>query len=263
MRKEFLISKINLAQYLVYRLSFLLWRLRVILTLLLTFFLWSAAFQNRMQVFHYSRMQINTYILLIYILSDLVYSNRLADLANEIRNGAIINWLLKPYSFLRFAFVREATDKLINLGFGIVEIILLVFLLKPAFYWQTDLSSLLIFILAVIFGIVIGFFIFFCLSLIAFWSAEVWAPRFLFSVLIMMLSGQYFPLDILPKPVYQALLLTPFPYFTYLPSKIFLDGFSWRYLSMLIMSGFWAVSSYYFARAIWRKGMREFTFFGR
>ena len=120
MRKLLAIAKINLAQYLVYRLSFVLWRVRVILSLFLTFFLWSAVYQNRLSIFNYSRSQIMTYILLIYVIGDLVYSSRVADLSNQIRNGAIINQLLKPISFFHNIFTREITDKLLNLFFSLI-----------------------------------------------------------------------------------------------------------------------------------------------
>ncbi len=263
MRKIISIARANVSQYLVYRLSFVLWRVRLVLTLLLTFFLWRAAFANRLEVFHYSQAQINTYILLMYVVGDLVFSSRLADLSSEIRNGSIINQLLKPFPFLRLTFIRETVDKFLNLGFGVLEIGLLAWLLKPQLYWQTDGATWLLFILAVGLGATISFFISFCLSLIAFWSTEIWAPRFVFLVLITVASGSYFPLDILPKAVYQFLLLTPFPYFTYLPTKIYLDGASSNYIGLLGLSLLWVFLSYLLARYLWRKGMREFSFFGR
>ncbi len=263
MRKLLAIAKINLAQYLVYRLSFVLWRVRVILSLFLTFFLWSAVYQNRLSIFNYSRSQIMTYILLIYVIGDLVYSSRVADLSNQIRNGAIINQLLKPIPFFHNIFTREITDKLLNLFFSIFEVSLVIFWFKPELFVQTNVLTILLMLLAVFFGVIISFFISFAISLVAFWSAEVWGPRFIFMTLITVLSGSYFPLDILPTFFYRLLLLTPFPYFTYLPTKIYLDGFSFQYLGMVAASCVWAVLAYFFVRVLWRKGIKEFSFFGR
>jgi ABC-2 type transport system permease protein len=263
MHKALAISKTVFAQYLVYRLSFILWRVRVITTLFLTFFLWSAAYQNKLQVFHYSRAQINTYILLVYLIGMIAYSSRLGDLASQIRNGAIINKLLKPFPFLRFSFVSELVDKVLNLCFGILEILLLLWFFKPEIFWQTDLVALVFSVLAVVLGAIISFFILFSLSLIAFWSTEIWAPRFIFFVLISVASGTYFPLDILPQFFYRLLLLSPFPYFTYLPTKIYLEGISLEHMLLLGLAFLWVIISYFFARFLWRKGMREFSFFGR
>lgn len=263
MKKLLAIAKTNLAQYLVYRLSFVLWRVRVILSLFLTFFLWSAAYQNRLDLFNYSFSQIITYILLIYLIGDLVYSSRIADLSGQIRNGAIINQLLKPLPFFHNLFTREITDKLLNLFFSIIEIGLIIFWFRPELFVQTNILTVLLMFLAIIFGVMISFFISFAISLIAFWSAEVWAPRFVFMTLITVLSGSYFPLDILPVFFYRLLLLTPFPYFTYLPTKIYLDGFNFQYLIMVGISGLWVLLAYFFSRALWQKGIKEFPFFGR
>lgn len=263
MRKILAIAKVNLAQYLSYRLSFVLWRVRVIVSLLLIYFLWSSVYSSRLTIFSYSRTQMMTYILLIYLIGDVVYSSRTADLASQIRNGTIINQLLKPFPFFAAIFSREAVDKLLNLVFSALEIAIIVFLLKPTLFIQTDPIALLLTVVAILLGIVIAFFISFTISLIAFWSTEVWAPRFVFMVLITVLSGSYFPLDILPNTFYQLLLFTPFPYFTYLPTKIFINGLQPGYLWLFGISGIWAFISYRFAKFVWHKGITEFSFFGR
>ena len=112
-------------------------------------------------------------------------------------------------------------------------------------------------------GIVIHFFLSFMLSLLAFWTTEVWAPRFIFWTLITMLAGAYFPLDILPKPIYYLLLLTPFPYLTFLPAKIYLTGLTVELFIPFTLGGVWMVILYLCAKKIWRKGLREFSFYGR
>lgn len=263
MYKYLTIARVYLAEYLVYRLSFVLWRFRVVLSLLLTYFLWTSVYSARLKVFGYSETQILTYILLIYIIGDLVYSSRIADLSSQIRNGGIINYLLKPFSFFGTMFTREGVDKGLNLAFSFLEVGILVFLLKPSLFLQTDLFTWLLVLVAIGTGMVISFFISFAIALIAFWSTEVWAPRFVFNILITVLAGSYFPLDILPHPFYTVLLLTPFPYFAYLPAKIYLEGAS---LNVLLLTGvgiIWAGLSYLFAKSLWRRGIREFSFFGR
>jgi ABC-2 type transport system permease protein len=116
---------------------------------------------------------------------------------------------------------------------------------------------------AVFLGVVISYFIFFSLSSIAFWTPEIWAPRFVFFVLISGLAGGYYPLDIFPKAIYYALLFSPFPYLVYLPAKIYIEGISLSLLPLFTGALFWAMLSIILARAIWRKGLAEYSFFGR
>jgi len=263
MHKYLASARANLAQYLVYRLSFVLWRFRSILSLLLTYFLWSTVFIGRLRAFSYTETSMLTYVILVYFLGDLVYSSRVADLASQIRSGEIINHLLKPYSFFGAMFTREVVDKGLNLFFSLLEIGALVLVFKPNFLVQFDLATLALAFVALSLGVAISFFVSFTISLIAFWSTEVWAPRFVFNVLIAVTAGSYFSLDILPKAFYQFLLFTPFPYFTYLPAKILIDGFSWHYFILTFQALIWVLLSYFLAKGLWRKGMREFSFFGR
>jgi len=263
MQKYLAGARASLAQYLVYRLSFVLWRFRVVLSLLLTYFLWTTVYTGRLQVFSYTETAMLTYVILVYLIGDLVYSSRISDLASQIRNGEIINHLLKPYSFFGVMFTREIVDKLLNVGFSFLEIGGLILIFKPDILIKFDLFTLILAMIAIFLGVAISFFISFAISLIAFWSTEVWAPRFVFIVLITVMAGSYFPLDILPRGFYQFLLWTPFPYFAYLPTKILIDGFSLPYLALTGVALTWVFLSYLLAKGLWRKGMREFSFFGR
>ncbi len=255
--------RVSLSQYLVYRLSFILWRLRVVLNLLFVYFLWTAVFSGRASLFGYSQEQMITYVLLIYFLGDIVFSSRTGDLANYIRNGDIINFLIRPIHLFQFMFAREFVDKLINIVFSGLEIVLLVVLFRPDFFVQTDVSAYVLMALGTGLGLISAYFTSLTISLIAFWTAEVWAPRFVYFVLLTVLAGSYYPLDVLPPILYNLLLLTPFPYFAYLPAKIFIEGPNAQFVVMLGMSAVWAYLSYLIARLVWRKGIKEFSFYGR
>lgn len=204
-----------------------------------------------------------TYVLLINFLSDVVFSSKIHELSGEIINGNIINLLVKPMSIMKSLLSKEIADKLVNISFAIVEISILIFLLKPHIIFQTDVLSLLMFVVTLMIGIMMSFFLSLSVSLVAFWTAEVWAPRFIFIMLVFAVAGHNFPLDILPSGMYNALLFTPFPYFIFLPAKIYLHGFSPDLLGPIAISLVWTVIVYSFSKLLWNKGMREFSFFGK
>jgi ABC-2 type transport system permease protein len=212
MHKFWRFFKISVDEYLVYRLSFVLWRVRVFLGLLIIYFFWQAVFQNNQQVFGYNRAQILTYILLTQIVGGLVISGRTQEVANNIIDGSIINYLLKPFPFLKFVFIRETVDKLINFGFSLIEVGLLILLIKPGIVVAQDSMTYILFISSLFLGAAINFFLSLLISYLAFWTVETWASRFIFMMAVFALNGGYFPLDVLPKPIYQLLLATPFPY---------------------------------------------------
>ncbi|MDO8497102.1 MAG: ABC-2 family transporter protein [bacterium] len=255
--------RISLEQYFIYRLSFVLWRFRMVLNFLLIFFLWSAIYENKVSLFGYSRQEMFTYILIMNLLGALLFSSRTGDLAGEIRDGKVINYIMKPFSVLRQLLTKEAADKLINGSFQIVETVSIILIFKPPMFIQSDPFVYVAVLVSLCINILISFLVLYLLSLIAFWTAEVWAPRFIYFIFISLLSGSMYPLDILPKSLYTILLFTPFPYFNYLPTRIYLKGFSVSLIFPFFMSLVWVVILYFLSRKIWNKGMKEFSFFGR
>lgn len=204
-----------------------------------------------------------TYVLGITIAGAIVLATRTTDVANEIVSGNIINYLLKPLPFFSFVVTKEAADKAVNSISAVLEVVLLIFLFHPQIFIQTHLDAYLLVFIAAVIGSGIAFFLSLTLSFIAFWTAETWAPRFVFFIFITLLAGTFFPLDILPQKLYNVLLLTPFPYLIYLPVKIYLTGFSLTNVKLLFIGLLWAVAFYLIAKFIWNKGIKQFSFYGK
>ncbi|MFA6005504.1 MAG: ABC-2 family transporter protein [Patescibacteria group bacterium] len=263
MRKYFQIFKVTLNEYFVYRLNFILWRVRMVMGVVIIYFFWWSIFADRVNFLGYTAAQMMTYVLMTNIVGAIIFASKTVELAGQILNGDIINFLLKPISFLRYLLSRELADKGINAFFACFEILFLILVFKPEIFIQTDLSAYFFFLAALIIGVVIHFFFSFMISLLAFWTPEVWAPRFIFWILMTMLAGAYFPIDVLPKPIYYLLLLTPFPYLTFLPAKIYLTGMTSDLLIPFVLGVLWVFIMYFLARYVWRKGLREFSFYGR
>lgn len=258
MKKYLIIIQTTLKEYIVYRLNFLLWRLRAFINLLIVVFLWEAAFTSKNQLLFFQKNYFLSYLIYAITISYLILGTRTTDIADEINSGSIINLLLKPISFFKFYFFKDMADKALNLFFAAIEASLVVYFLKISFFWPTNFFWGTIFLIN---GLFISFFINLLLSFIGFWSREVWAPRFLFIVTVSFVSGSFFPLDILPKPIFYFLLLTPFPYLYYLPTKIFL-GEQVNFL-ITFFSFFWTIVFYYLTKKIFLKGLKSFSFWGR
>lgn len=263
MRKLLILANVTIQTYVAYRVNFVLWRFRSLISLTALYFLWSQAVVNNPQVASYSREQIFSYIFLANFLNAVVLSSRVDQLAGDILNGSIINQLLKPLSIFTTLGVREIVDKLTNVIFSALEIVIFIALVRPTLFMQTDPLALLWFAVFAVMALLISFYISFSLSMIAFWTTEIWAPRFIFLVLISVLAGTLFPLDIFPTAVYQLMLLTPFPYLVYVPAHIFVAGYTPMVWQFLLIGGIWLGATALLSHALWKRGLREFTFLGR
>ncbi len=263
MKKYLRIMYVAISHVFTYRLSFILWRIRNVFNLIFIYFFFFIVFTNQVSAFSYTQEKLLTYILITSLLSSLVLLTRTADLSGDILSGDIIHHLLKPISFFKFIISREFADKLLNLFFTAVEISILFLILKPHIFIQSNPITYLLFLSSIVIGGIISFLISLNISFIAFWSSEIWAPRWIYSIFIWFLAGSFFPLDILPKSVYKILLLTPFPYLIFLPSKLYLDGFSINYMFPIAISIIWCFVLFFMTKKIWEKGIKNYNAYGR
>ena len=257
------IFKITWYQYLAYRVNFALWRVRSSLQLLLVYFIWWSIFQSQKEVLGYTTSSILTYVLVAALLRAIVIPTTVTDLIDAINTGSVVNFLIKPLGFVRYYLARDTADKLFNICFYIVEVTLLFFLLKPPIILQTNILSLILFLLATLGALVIYFCMNFMISLTAFWVDNSWGPLFLMSILLESLGGTLFPIDILPKPLFNFLMFTPFPYLIYFPAKLYLGGFDYlQVLQGFLVVSFWVVALILLTRAAINAGFRHFSAVG-
>lgn len=246
-----------------YRLNFLLWRFRSIIQLLLVYFIWWTVFQNQSSVFGYSQAGILTYVLVSAIIKAIVLSSRVIDVAGQIYEGNIVNFLLKPIGIIPFYLIRDISDKLLNILFVILEVSVIVVILKPPVIIQNNFSILIQFVLALVLGLVLNFMFSFTVGLLAFWVENAWGPYFLLTIFLETLGGGLFPVDILPKPFDQILMLTPFPYLIYFPSKVYLGTLSSSQLEQgFLVLFFWVVLTSFIMVKTLSLGLKQYTAIG-
>jgi len=263
MTKYWAVFKISWEQGLVYRLNFALWRVRSVLQLLLTYFIWWTVFQSHDEIFGYTQASILTYIMVAALIRAIILSSRAIDVAGQINEGTVVNFLMKPLGFIQYYFSRDLADKLLNIAFVIVELTLLIMILKPPISFEQNLVTLSFFTAATILGLLLYFAIAFTISMLAFWVENAWGPLFLVTILLEGFGGGLFPIDILPKNMADILLLTPFPYFIYFPVKIYLGTLpTFEIIKGFIILSIWMGVSWYLMLKILQAGLKKYTAFG-
>ncbi|MBI4078970.1 MAG: ABC-2 family transporter protein [Candidatus Levybacteria bacterium] len=247
-----------------YRLNFVMWRVRTVLQFLTMYFLWLALIPKGTILFGYSQTLMLTYILGTSILSAVVLSTRTHEIGEHIYRGDLSIFLIRPINYFLYWFSRDVGDKLFNISFSVVEIMILLFLLKPPIFLQTEIIFIALAILATALAVVLYFLFGAILGMLGFWSPDVWAPRFILFILLQFFAGSLFPLDILPKSLYEAFQLTPFPYLLYFPLKIYLGQLPFSTISTgFLIDVIWILIIALFLQFIWHKGLRLYTAVGR
>lgn len=264
MKKYYQVVKNTWEEIGTYRLNFIIWRVRSVLQILTLYFLWISLIPQKSLLFGYSQQLMLTYILGISLITSFVFSSRTQEIGENINNGDLSVFLLRPINYFLYWFSRDVGDKLMNVLFSVAEISILLYFLHPPLFIQTNIFYLFFAFVAIIISIFSYFFFSCLLGLIGFWSPEIWGPRFIFMVILNFFAGGLFPLDILPKPIFSFLQILPFSYFLYFPLKIYLGQIS----SLEIYQGFfisifWIFLLYFILKFVWRKGLKVYSAAGR
>lgn len=250
----------------VYRLNFILWRLRNVLRVLMTYFLWNTVFLQNKIAFGYSKPQMVAYVFLVLIISAFIMSAPSNDnIGGEISNGDLSNYLTKPISYLKYWLTRDWASKLLNMIFAIIEISLLWIIFKPQIHISTSILTIILSILSIFLATMLYFLFTKLAVMVAFWTPEnTWGLMFIIMVFLEILSGMIFPLNILPHWAYTAVQFTPFPYLIYFPIGILIGKFSQpEIVQILAQTIAWLIISLFLVNKMWQAGLKTYSAYGK
>jgi len=218
------------------------------------------------ELFGYNKEKILTYVFGILVIRAIVLSARAVDAAGEISSGDLTNFLIKPLNYFKYWFTRDVASKFLNLGFSVLEIVLLYFLVKPPLYIQSDFLTIIGFLTSLFLAIVLFFVILFLVNCVSFWMPEnAWAAQFLFiGIILEFLAGGIFPLDVFPKPLFSAVSYLPFYYLLFFPLQVYLGKIG--YLLMikgLFISLLWVLILSFLLSKVWKAGIKAYNAEGR
>lgn len=265
--KYWSIFKISFEEEFAYKINFIMWRVRNVFQIIVTFYLWNIIFSNAgTQVFGYDRAKIMTYIFAMMIVRAFVLSARAVDVASDVAEGNLSNYLVKPLNYFKYWFTRDLSSKALNLMFAAVEFTVLFLIFRPEFYFQTDTFVILAFLISIAVAVLIYFCLLFMVSCVPFWAPELgWGVQFTVNIVILeFLSGSLFPIDILPVTLQRIVMATPFPYMIFFPIQVYLGKITGAaQIQGFVVSFVWLVVLWFVMKYIWNKGLRVYQSLGR
>lgn len=158
------------------------------------------------------------------------------QIAADIREGNISQFLLKPVDYLWYRFALFCSGRLAFISMAAAP--LAVFILCFRQYLLPPPSGIVfgVFLVSLVLTALLQFFISYAMAMLAFWLLEISTFIFILFAFEYLASGHLFPLDILPPAMKQILFLTPFPYQLYFPIQIYMGkvagGDLWQGLGM-------------------------------
>jgi len=252
---------VGLQSNLVYRWNFGARSLFWLCHLLWVFIFWAAFYAGKAEIGGFTFAQTLTYFVVIFVLQFFVGAfNEDYQISEDIRNGLINQFLLKPINYFAYRLSVFAAARVVSGAFGLMALLLALpffrgYLELPHDGWRIALG-----IPAIALTATIQFTIAYCFGLLAFWFLEIQGFVILSMAVETFLGGQVFPLDLLPHGVFNVVRFTPFFYQAYFPAVIITgrEGFDFAVQGLAIQAA-WAFILVCLSEALWRRGLRHHT----
>jgi ABC-2 type transport system permease protein len=231
-----------------------------------TIFLWQAIYASNDEgtVAGYSLAGMISYYLLVTVVDALTaVTEDDWQIAADIRDGNINQFLLKPIDYLSYRLCLFLSNRFIYTFVAILPVGLFILYQREYFVLPSDLTILPLFALSLVLTALLQFFMSYTMALLAFWVLEVSTFIFILFAFEYIAGGHMFPIDILPGWAVTLLNFTPFPYQLFFPVSLYLGRVTGNGIwSGLAIQLFWVLFFYGLARYVWSRGIRKYTAVG-
>lgn len=175
-------------------------------------------------------------------------------LMNIIKNGEISNYLIKPLpsvSFLFFAFLGKCWMFVV---YSVCSVTIGLIILPPQ-----NFSNVIAFVIFLVLSLVVSLSFNILTAIMAFYLVEASGIRNVFLHIIRILSGAIIPLTFFPNPIYNLIILSPFPLLAFTPTYVLQNTLATNELLRLFaISMSWAIGLSIISVWAWRKALRRY-----
>lgn len=256
---------VGLQSNLVYRWNFAIRAVFSLFHLSVIFILWGAAFQGKTQIGSFDLGQTMTYFIMILMLQFFIGAfSEDFQISEEIRNGLINQFLLKPINYFLYRISIFCAARLVSGLLALIPLLFILLLLRHHITLPSDPWRLLLGLPAMVMSALIQFTIAYCFGLLTFWFLEIQSFIILSFAIETLLGGQVFPLDLMPKMLFQISQYLPYYYQMYFPVAILTGRIHepTEVIAGLGIQAVWVVILLGCANLLWKRGLRRHTAVG-
>lgn len=259
LRKWRAVFSIYFQDGIAYRASGLIWILTDLVTAVTMPLVWASANSGGGTIGGFTTSNFVLYYLCLLLLGSFVTCHIMWEIAMEIKEGQFSSMLVRPFSFYQFTFLRNFSWRIIRTCLFLPFFIVLLYLYRGYLGgshvylgWEFWASLLL--------GHLVSFTTVMMMSMLALFTQEAMAIFELYYVPMLFLSGQLFPIAVLPPWARLLGKLFPFYYTTGAPTEILIGRtVGPALLQTLGTQLLWIGIAYSISRVLWAKGLRHYT----
>jgi ABC-2 type transport system permease protein len=255
--------QVNWAEQWQYRANLLMYLLYWLVSPIIYLAVWTSIANTKGDVNGFTANDFITYYMTLLIVDQITSNIVIHTFAYKIQDGTLSGELIRPiHPMLTNALVNNISFKALTI-MGLIPVwIILFFLFKPDFS-NVTLIGILLAIPAMTMGFFIGFLLSAAITALAFWTTRVYSIHEFYYALLLLFSGQFVPLTLMPKIIQNIAQYLPFQLLLYYPIQLILGKLSSAQIVQgYVMGGVWLVASVAFFNWVWRNGLRRFSAVG-
>ncbi len=227
---------------------------------------WKGAFQGKNEIaasWTFSAMA--SYYFLLTIIAASLSSHIEEDVSQEdIKEGGLVQYLLKPYSYFWMKFYEAFHYRLLQGGYGFIALLMFLSIFGIKIILVKDVVLILLMIPIIVFAYLLSFVFKMIIGFISFWTIETRGLYSFVDVILLIFAGYIMPITLLIHPLEVIAKNLPFAYMIYFPVTALQGKYNWYELIQIIGTQiFWLAFLLLIYRFMWKKGIQEFSGVGQ
>jgi len=255
--------QVNWAEQWQYRANLLMYLLYWLVSPIIYLAVWTSIAYSKGDVNGFTANDFVTYYMTLLIVDQITSNIVIHSFGYKIQDGTLSGELIRPiHPMLTNALVNNISFKGLTI-LGLTPIwIILFFLFKPD-YGHVTMVGVLMAIPAMLLGFFIGYLLSAAVTSLAFWTTRVYSIHEFYFALILLFSGQFVPLSLMPQIIQNIAQYLPFQLLLYYPIQLILGKLSnAQIVQGYVMGGIWLVVALFLFNWVWRNGVKRFSAVG-
>jgi ABC-2 type transport system permease protein len=255
--------QVNWAEQWQYRANLIMYLLYWLVSPIIYLAVWTSIAHSKGSVNGFTANDFVTYYMTLLVVDQVTSNIVIHTFAYKVQDGSLSGELIRPiHPMLTNALVNNIAFKALTI-MGFVPVwILLFFLYKPD-YSHLTFTGILIAIPAMIMGFLVGFLLSAAITSLAFWTTRVYSIHEFYYAMILLFSGQFVPLPLMPKLIQDVAQYLPFQLLIYFPIQLILGKLSSAQIVQgYVVGSIWLVVAISVFTWVWRNGVKRFSAVG-
>jgi ABC-2 type transport system permease protein len=255
--------QVNWAEQWQYRANLIMYLLYWLVSPIIYLAVWTSIANSKGSVNGLTANDFVTYYMMLLIVDQITSNIVIHTFAYKVQDGSLSGELVRPiHPMLTNALVNNIAFKALTV-MGFVPIwTILFFVFRPDFSHVT-LGGILLAIPALILGFFVGFLLSASITALAFWTTRVYSIHEFYYASILLFSGQFVPLTLMPKLIQDIAQFLPFQLLIYYPIQLILGKLSTAQIVQGYITGLiWLLIASILFSWIWQNGVKRYSAVG-